>query len=531
MALKIEGIRRVLPADNPKSRVEVYVPGGIMRFALVAEDVADNFLRDHPEVRTAIAGSAPFSFTFGEYDDPSISQGYGTGGDAEDDADDMEVDNAGEGVSSFDAEGSRSTAKAGAKPEFKAPEAKVSGPKDSGEADSDGEGSPSEGDGESDGSGGGELPPTFVLDAENAPVPFDDAFQPRAEALGQAVMEQTLTQARADMVAGMVAMKADVESEFATQSETIKSLGNGLDDVVRDVERFKSEVRTFQAENKGNGEGQVIARVEITRSDTKAVTTFDGLVHKMFPRLLKNVARGQHVYLPGPPGSSKSHSAALVANAIDWRFGSISLGPTTPESRLVGGMDANGNFHQTSLTAGVAYAAEHTEAGFVFILDEMDNGHPGNIATLNSLLANGWITLPDGTTLTIGRNLVFIGCANTFGTGPTAEFAGRNRLDAATLDRFSYLPWDTDLGLEKALVEAELGAMGDDGWLVAKDWLATWNTARSNVADHGLKVFVTMRGAIAGAIALADGDDLKTVLMEKLGNKLPEDQWRKVNPL
>jgi len=126
---------------------------------------------------------------------------------------------------------------------------------------------------------------------------------------------------------------------------------------------------------------------------------------------------------------------------------------------------------------------------------------------------------------------VVIACANTFGTGPTAEFSGRNRLDAATLDRFAYLPWETDLGLEQALVEAHLGPLGDEGWLLAKDWLKVWRQARANVAEHGLKVFVTMRGAINGAILLHDGWTIRDAYAMILGNKLPTDQARKVNPL
>ena len=264
----------------------------------------------------------------------------------------------------------------------------------------------------------------------------------------------------------------------------------------------------------------LIVRIEV--KTPKIETPKDGIFHKQFPTLVKLIAAGQHVYLPGPPGTGKSHAAQAAAEALGYRFASISLGPTTPESRLWGGMDANGRFHEPPLLAGIRYAMEHPDQGFVKCLDEMDNGHPGILATLNSLMANGWVTAPNGDVLTVGRNLVLIGAANTYGTGPTAEFAGRNKLDAATLDRFAYLPWDTDLGVEKALVRQYLDPDS------AEAWLDVWRTCRKNANDNGLKVFVTMRGAVNGARLVASGIEPRQALDLVLLNKLPDDQRRKV---
>ena len=298
--------------------------------------------------------------------------------------------------------------------------------------------------------------------------------------------------------------------------------------VNRKLDLIDKKIKEARLEGGGGkgGSGGVIVRIEFTKPGEPMVPR-DGVFHEKFPTLLKLAMAGQHVYLPGPPGAGKSHAAEAAAAALGWRFGAISLGPTTPESRLWGGMDANGSFHQTSLTEGMIHAEENPDSGLAYCLDEMDNGHPGIIATLNSSMANGWVLLPNGRKVQFGSNVVFIGCANTFGTGPTAEFSGRNRLDAATLDRFRYLPWDTDLGMEATMVNSFLHETPD----LAKDWLDVWHSCRKNVEANGLKIFVTMRGAIAGAKMLACGFDLFDTLDMVLLNKLPSDQAKKVNPL
>jgi cobaltochelatase CobS len=216
----------------------------------------------------------------------------------------------------------------------------------------------------------------------------------------------------------------------------------------------------------------------------------------------------------------------MAATALDYRFGSISLGPLTPDSRFWGGMNSTG-FVDTPLYHLMVWAEENPESGSLFMLDEMDNGNGGNLATLNSAMANGWVTFPNGRTVRFGSNMVFCAAANTYGTGPTAEFAGRNRLDAATLDRFAYLPWDTDQGLETVLVKQRLfGAQEAD----ATAWLDLWRTTRQNVDTFGLKIFVTMRGAINGAKMIAGGIDHEQAWDLVLGNKLPSDQRAKVCP-
>ena len=269
----------------------------------------------------------------------------------------------------------------------------------------------------------------------------------------------------------------------------------------------------------------VITNITITRPDAPVID-MKGIFHQAMPDLMFNIVNGFHTYLPGPPGSGKTHSAIQCIRELGGEYAAISFGPTTPESRLTGGMTANGEFFEPALLKLIRSSMEKPDVIHGMILDEMDNGHGGIQATLNSLLANGEMTAPNGDHLVVGKNLVFIACANTFGTGPTAEFSGRNKLDAATLDRFDYLPWDTDESVETAIVHSVIG----DSTL-ANAWLDVWRTARRNAKDHGLKVFVTMRGAVRASEAIAAGRSIEKALMMTLGHKVPADQWAKMNPL
>lgn len=382
-----------------------------------------------------------------------------------------------------------------------------------GDSDDDGE-SESESDGQSDAPEGD----------EDAPVMHGE-FDPWAVQVGKNLknLEGTVGYV-VSTVADMMDKASDLATSLENTSKDVSLLLEASASVQRKIDLIDKKVKEVGSNGNGAGSGGVIVQIELTTP--KEVVIKDGLFHNQFPKLAKMVAMGRHTYLPGPPGTGKSHAAKQVADMLGWQFASISLGPTTPESRLMGGMDANGRFHEPPFVEMARWAMNNPENGAVFCLDEMDNGHPGIIATLNSAMANGYFQAPNGDLIQFGRNFVIVGAANTHGTGPTAEFSGRNRLDAATLDRFGYLPWGTDLAVEATLVNSILVETPD----LAADWLDVWRSARKNVENHGLKVFVTMRGAVEGAHLLRGGFDIFDAYNIQLGDKLPADQGEKVSP-
>jgi hypothetical protein len=217
----------------------------------------------------------------------------------------------------------------------------------------------------------------------------------------------------------------------------------------------------------------------------------EGVTHQMFPKVLAAVQRGVNVYLPGPPGTGKSHMVQQVAEALDIPFGVTSFSPMSTESKLLGFRSATGDTVRTVWR-------DRYEFGGGMLMDELDNANGAVIAVLNGGLANGFMEFPDGV-VDRHKDFVCIATANTLGTGPTAEFAGRQKLDPATLNRFVKIFIDTDESMEDSIVR---GMLGDT---TADAWLKKVRHVRRAVADLRIKHFVTMRDSINGARLIAPG--------------------------
>jgi cobaltochelatase CobS len=216
--------------------------------------------------------------------------------------------------------------------------------------------------------------------------------------------------------------------------------------------------------------------------------------HKVMPKLCYLISKRKHAYLYGPPGSGKSTGAVMAAQALSMRFGYASLNPQTPESRLLGFISAGGTYMETE------FFRCYTEGG-VFCIDEGDNGHPALLNTLNGMLEVD----ADG----IGRgafpcgvrerhpDFVCVMTGNTNGRGGDKLFPERRQLDAAFMERFTFLAWGYDEALEEALVKANNPVNG-------KTWLKWTRKVRAFVSDHGIRVWVSPRASIGGAALLKD---------------------------
>jgi MoxR-like ATPase len=238
-----------------------------------------------------------------------------------------------------------------------------------------------------------------------------------------------------------------------------------------------------------------------------------GRQHEMFPLVVTVLGRRKHVMLVGPAGTGKSTIGHNAANALGLHFESMSVGPTTPESRLFGYKDANGVYHSTGFRRCF-------EDGGVFLLDEIDNGHPGILAGLNQALANGTCGFPDGM-VKRHDDFVVIATANTWGTGATAQHVGRNAIDAATLDRFVKVEIPIDQGLEADLVKARCPERADE-------LLRLVNVYRRNIEANGLRVMVSPRATIDAADLLSAGLTMQQVHDVRLLSGIPAEQRTKV---
>lgn len=171
------------------------------------------------------------------------------------------------------------------------------------------------------------------------------------------------------------------------------------------------------------------------------------LVHSAFADIVKVLqsqkAVRKNIMLVGEAGSGKTQLAADIAEALNRKFYPMSVGLQTTKSDLLGFINAYGNYVTTPLR-------EAFEKGGVLLLDEFDAAHAGVVTIINSLLANGHCSFPDKI-VEAHKDFICIVACNTYGDGGTFNYIGRNKLDAATLDRFVTIKVGYDKKLEKKL--------------------------------------------------------------------------------
>jgi hypothetical protein len=226
----------------------------------------------------------------------------------------------------------------------------------------------------------------------------------------------------------------------------------------------------------------------VTVTNGEATKTVDG-AHPKLATLLQVLAAKDHadrspqVLLVGPTGSGKTHACEQAADALGLPF--YLHGAMSMSHELMGFVDAAGNYHRTPFR-------DAFENGGVVLLDELDSWDASVTLALNAALANGVASFPDGM-IRRHKDCIVIGAANTWGTGATAEYVGRTRLDAAFLSRFPVkITWERDATIEKAIAQ-------DD------TWAARVMAARERAAKNGLKHLIDPRHTAAGAALIRSG--------------------------
>jgi cobaltochelatase CobS len=213
------------------------------------------------------------------------------------------------------------------------------------------------------------------------------------------------------------------------------------------------------------------------------------LVHPAVPfldRMIINAKLGLNTLLVGPAGSGKSFSANQLAEALDLQFGHICLTAGASETWLFGRQTPNG------FIEGVF--SKLYKNGGVFLADEFDAADPNLLLSINTALANNSLYNPiSGEEIKRHDNFVFVGACNTFGKGGDHIYTGRNRLDAATLDRFimiqvaynesveELLCPDNELRLTLQQVRAQLKTMGSDEVISTRAIAAAYKQAQAGV--------------------------------------------------
>lgn len=220
-----------------------------------------------------------------------------------------------------------------------------------------------------------------------------------------------------------------------TESSIISLLGNEL------IKLMGTELANkvgSEVENKINKyvEDKVVCKVVEYKNEHKKV---EGIAHEQLETILKFVAMDEPVMMVGPAGTGKNVIAKQVAEALglDFYFSNA----VTQEYKITGYGDANGNFVKTQFF-------EAFTKGGLFLLDEMDASCPEALIVLNCAIANRYFDFPVIGRVEAHENFRVIANANTFGTGASMEYVGRNQLDGATLNRFALVEVDYDKRIE-----------------------------------------------------------------------------------
>lgn len=238
----------------------------------------------------------------------------------------------------------------------------------------------------------------------------------------------------------------DAASELADALAKVLAKGTVNPDDVREIVR--EEVARQSLGYRG---------VEIKDGDT--VRKIEGYVRKEFDRIIRYAKLRLPQMIIGPTGSGKSHIAGQVADAFGLSFSAVSCTAGVSEADLLGRLLPTGEggrfeFHDAPFLR--AY-----EQGGVFLLDELDAADPNVLLVLDQALANGRMFVPqrfDNPEVKRHPDFVCIAAANTWGTGASTQYTGRERLDEATLDRFraarTFLDYDT--AFEKQACDPEV---------------------------------------------------------------------------
>lgn len=283
------------------------------------------------------------------------------------------------------------------------------------------------------------------------------------------------------------------ETAPMTQPDVASQIAAAIAGVIGNMSANPEQVREIVREEIGRIEPTKV-EYHVKRIDGESVKV-KGYVRPEFPKVLTRISAGVNILLVGPAGCGKTHLAEQVAESLGRPFASVSCTAGMSESAFKGRLLPvdSGNFRYVESDFVRLY-----RNGGVFLVDEAD-ALDGNVAlTLNNALANrkGFHNdlIIDGNSFVPRHpDFVCIAAANTFGTGATTEYAGREKLDEAFLDRFraGRMALDYDREFERQAVDGRLLKWGWD--------------VRKNITDNRIKRVLSTRFLIDSSILIQAG--------------------------
>jgi len=341
------------------------------------------------------------------------------------------------------------------------------------------------------------------LAAEAAARTLKESREAVEEALGESreAVRETLGTERRKLAEELARTRAELEEAQGQLTEALgrtrRELAEAREEVVLSAGRFaRDEAVRVVAEAVAE---QVPPVVEVRVAEADPVRV-GGHSHVVLPDVLLALGAGCHVLLVGPAGTGKSMMARQTAEAFGQEFHALSLGPTTPMSKIFGYYDAHGQYHGTPFRS----AFEH---GGLMLLDELDSGHPGLLAELNQALSIRSCAFADGM-VAAHPEFRLIATANTYGTGGDRQYVGRQALDAATLDRFVVIDVPVDEDLEERIALAHAPSRPEDTLRVIEEV----RRLRATAAEKRLPVMFSPRAGIDAAKLLQAGASVEQAI-------------------
>jgi hypothetical protein len=255
-------------------------------------------------------------------------------------------------------------------------------------------------------------------------------------------------------------------------AEIDKRLGDNQGNLSDEIKAIKEEIRNLKVRR------PLDLIVKVGDAEKKDL----GKQHYQLPTLISILETKLNAYIVGPAGAGKTHAAQQAAKALGVPF--YFTGAIASEFKLTGFIDAQGKPVFTEFRK----AYEH---GGLFLFDEIDGSYPQAVLAFNAALSNNFMDFPDKR-VERHKDFYCIAAANTWGQGADRQYVGRNQLDAASLDRFVFLPWNYDENLERDLA-------GND------DWTDYIHKVRGYVEKQKMRYVVSPRASIFGAQLLANG--------------------------
>lgn len=247
-------------------------------------------------------------------------------------------------------------------------------------------------------------------------------------------------------------------------------------------------------------------RVKNLDNDIEAPPIDMGVTHKVLPTVCKLALRRKNILLYGPAGSGKGtlsrQLAIFLSKHYDREFKHYQkeFGPASQPYEILGYRDA-GNVHETEVKKA-------WRDGGVILLDEYDASSEVMVCMNSGLDSHGVMTFPDGP-IKRHADCIVVAAANTAGLGPTMQYTSRQRLDAATRNRFAFVAIDYDETMEMAAAGTDQRKWVDHVQKLRK-------AHRSLGSSAPIDVIISPRASIEGADLLRHVDGISYGELEEM---------------